>query len=153
MPAKKTSRNTKSTKVTPQTKAAKTAPVPKKKLSALDAAVVVLAEKGTSMTTQELIGAMAAKGLWTSPNGRTPAATLYAALLREITLKGKDSRFQKTAPGRFAATGNTVPTDEKSAKKGAKKKNTPKKARKKATAPATAEGPAVPETTEKIPAA
>ncbi len=150
MPAKKTQTNTKSTKATPQTRAAKTAPVPRKKLSALDAAAVVLAEKGTSMTTQELIGAMAAKGLWTSPNGKTPAATLYSALLRELNAKGRASRFQKTAPGRFAATGITEPAGEKLATKGAKKKNTPKEAVKKK---ATAEALAVPETTEKVPAA
>jgi hypothetical protein len=48
---------------------------------------------------------MAQKKLWESPNGKTPAATLYAAILRELTTKGKDSRFQKTEPGKFAATG------------------------------------------------
>jgi len=82
----------------------------KAKLSALDAAAQVLAAGG-SMSTAELIEAMAAKKLWQSPNGKTPAATLYAALLREITTKGVDSRFQKTEPGRFAAANKaTMPT-------------------------------------------
>ena len=40
------------------------------------------------MGCQELIGAMAAKGYWASPAGRTPAATLYAAITREIQVKG-----------------------------------------------------------------
>src|SRR5436190_563672 len=80
------------------------AEAPAKKLSALDAAATVLAETGGSMGTKELIETMAAKKLWESPNGKTPAATLYAAILREITTKGKDSRFKKTEPGQFAAT-------------------------------------------------
>ena len=75
-----------------------------KKLSALDAAARVLAETGTAMTTGELIEAMAEKKLWQSPNGKTPSATLYAAILRELNTKGKDSRFKKTEPGKFAAT-------------------------------------------------
>jgi hypothetical protein len=73
-----------------------------KKLSALDAAAKVLGETGTPMTCKELIGAMAAKGYWTSPGGRTPDATLAAAIIREIAVKGDKSRFIKAAPGRFA---------------------------------------------------
>ncbi len=44
---------------------------------------------------------MAAQGYWTSPAGKTPHATLYAAILREITTKGKASRFAKAERGRF----------------------------------------------------
>ena len=73
-----------------------------KKLSAIDAAAKVLAETGTPMSCKELIAAMAAKGYWTSPGGRTPDATLHAAILRQITVKGEQSRFVKAAPGRFA---------------------------------------------------
>jgi hypothetical protein len=73
-----------------------------KKLSAIDAAAKVLAEAGTPMSCKELIAAMAAKGYWTSPGGRTPDATLHAAILRETTVKGDKSRFLKAAPGRFA---------------------------------------------------
>jgi hypothetical protein len=47
-----------------------------------------------------------AKGYWTSPNGQTPAATLYSALLKEITKKAAASRFQKTDRGQFARTAN-----------------------------------------------
>jgi HB1, ASXL, restriction endonuclease HTH domain len=72
-----------------------------KKLSALDAAAKVLAETRTPMSCQELIGAMAAKGYWTSPGGKTPAATLYSALLREVTTKGDQARFTKTERGKF----------------------------------------------------
>jgi HB1, ASXL, restriction endonuclease HTH domain len=72
-----------------------------KKLSALDAAAKVLAEEAKPMTCQEMIDAMAAKGYWSSPGGKTPAATLYSAILRELS-KGADSRFVKTERGKFA---------------------------------------------------
>ncbi len=75
-----------------------------KKLSAIDDAAQVLAAKGEPMTAPELIEAMATQGLWSSPKGKTPAATLYAAMLREITTKGKESRFSRPERGKFAAT-------------------------------------------------
>lgn len=93
-------REAKKAEVTPQTKKPTAAPG---KLSALDAAAKVLGETGTPMTATEMIEAMAAKNYWTSPNGATPANTLYAAILREIKLKGEQSRFQKTERGKFAA--------------------------------------------------
>lgn len=75
----------------------------KAKLSAIDAAAKVLGEKGQPMNCKEMIEAMAAKKLWTSPGGKTPHATLYSAILREIATKGKDARFKKTERGKFAA--------------------------------------------------
>jgi HB1/ASXL restriction endonuclease-like protein with HTH domain len=75
-----------------------------KKLSALDAAAKVLAETGKPMSCNEMIEAMAAKGYWSSPSGKTPASTLYSAILKEVTTKGKESRFKKTERGRFAQT-------------------------------------------------
>ncbi|GIW89992.1 MAG: hypothetical protein KatS3mg109_0424 [Pirellulaceae bacterium] len=74
-----------------------------KKLSCLDAAARVLAEAGRAMNCKEMIDTMAAKGYWTSPGGKTPHATLYAAILREIRAKGNDARFTKTERGKFAA--------------------------------------------------
>ena len=71
------------------------------KLSCIDAAAKVLADKKEPMTTKDMIEAMAAKGLWSSPNGQTPAATLYSAILREIKVKGKEARFKKTDRGQF----------------------------------------------------
>jgi hypothetical protein len=47
---------------------------------------------------------MAAKAYWTSPGGKTPAATLYAAIIRHIAVKGDEARFRKTGKGTFAAT-------------------------------------------------
>jgi len=75
-----------------------------KKMSALDAAAKVLAETGQPMSCQELIEAMAQKGYWSSPGGKTPASTLYSGIQKEISTKGKESRFLKTDRGRFART-------------------------------------------------
>src|SRR5262249_39560259 len=73
-----------------------------KKLSALDAAAKVLGETGKAMNCKELIEAMAAAGYWSSPKGKTPHATLYAALAREIATKGTKARFRKAEHGKFA---------------------------------------------------
>ena len=84
-------------------KAGKSAgPARSQKLSALDAAAKVLGETGKAMNCKELIEAMAARGYWKSPAGKTPWATLYASLIKEIATKGKESRFQKTDRGTFA---------------------------------------------------
>jgi hypothetical protein len=103
--AKKTAKaQTVETTQTAPPKAAKAAAELKaKKLSVLDAAAKVLAETGQAMTCQALIAAMAEKGYWTSPAGRTPAATLYAAVLRELQAKGANARFVKVQRGKFAA--------------------------------------------------
>jgi hypothetical protein len=71
------------------------------KTSALDAAAKVLGEEMRPMSTKELIGLMAAKGYWTSPGGKTPAATLYSAILREMDTKGDRARFEKVGKGQF----------------------------------------------------
>ena len=93
-----------SAKKTPKTKTTKAKKEPKeKKLSAIDAAAQVLTSAKEPMNAKEMIEAMAAKALWTSPGGKTPHATLYSAIIREIALKGKESRFVKKERGKFAA--------------------------------------------------
>jgi hypothetical protein len=77
-------------------------PKGERKPSALDAAARVLGENGQPMASKEMIEAMAQKGYWKSPGGKTPHATLYAAILREIQQKGKDARFKKVERGKFA---------------------------------------------------
>ena len=94
---KSTKGQTKSKPPAPPKVAAKTTG----KLSALDAAARVLGEKKEPMNCPELIEAMAAKGYWKSPGGKTPSATLYSALKREITTKNDKSRFRQSGPGRF----------------------------------------------------
>jgi hypothetical protein len=87
----------------PKTRTKKAKPEPKpKKVSALDAAAKVLATTGEPMTTKAMIEAMTERSLWTSPGGKTPSATLYAAILREVATKGAKARFRKTSPGHFA---------------------------------------------------
>ena len=88
-------------------KAAKTPKAPKepkaKKTSGLDAAAQVLKDKGEPMTCKDIVETMLAKGLWTT-NGKTPAATIYSAMLREIDGRPGESRFVKTGRGLFGLT-------------------------------------------------
>jgi hypothetical protein len=100
----KASTNGKAPKAT-KAKAAKPAKAKREGMSALDAAAKVLSGRKTPMNAKELIDAMSEKGLWTSPGGATPHATLAAGLIKEIANKGKDSRFKKVAPGQYIATG------------------------------------------------
>ena len=74
-----------------------------RKASGLDAAVTVLREAGEPLATGEMVKRMLERGLW-STGGKTPAATIYSAILREITVKGEASRFRKTERGRFELT-------------------------------------------------
>jgi hypothetical protein len=73
------------------------------KMSAIDAAAKVLADTREPMNCKAMIEAMATSGLWTSPGGKTPHATLYSAIAREINEKGNDARFVKVERGQFAA--------------------------------------------------
>ena len=103
--AKKTTTNRKKTstkKTAAKNAPAKTKKKPKGKPSGLDAAAKVLAEAGEPLRCKQIVETMLAKGYWTT-NGKTPAATIYAAILREIQTKGKDARFKKTDRGLFAA--------------------------------------------------
>ena len=81
-------------------KAKKTDTAPTKKFSQFQAAIKVLAEAKEPMGCKQMVEAMQAKGYWSSPNGKTPSQTLYAAILRDIR-KGKDARFVKADRGMF----------------------------------------------------
>lgn len=67
-----------------QTGAKAEKPAKDKKLSAIDAAAKLLVETGEPMNCKAMIEQIAAKGYWTSPGGKTPHATLYSAIIREI---------------------------------------------------------------------
>ena len=71
-----------------------------RKPSGLDAAAQVLGEAGEPLNTKEMVERMLAQGLW-STGGKTPSATIYAAITREIAAKGADARFRKVARGKF----------------------------------------------------
>jgi hypothetical protein len=112
MSKKKTTQTASARRATKRKKAAPPAPAPEpkapaeepqasSKFSALDAAAQVLAETRRPMSCPELIAAMAAQNYWSSPKGRTPSSTLYAALTREINAKGAQVRFRKTGRGQF----------------------------------------------------
>ncbi|QDU44521.1 hypothetical protein Mal52_30040 [Symmachiella dynata] len=106
---KTTSRKSATAKKAPAKTTTKKKPAAKKKtansgdkrMSALDAAAKVLGESKESLNAKTMIERMAAKGYWTSPGGKTPHATLYAAIIREIQTKGKESRFVKADRGQF----------------------------------------------------
>ncbi len=74
------------------------------KLSGLDAAAQILAKAKEPMGCKDMVEQAIGKGLW-SPGGKTPHATLYAAIIREISKKGKDARFEKVDRGRFTLVG------------------------------------------------
>jgi hypothetical protein len=105
---KSTGRKTKADRVSDAAKAVATAVAKSKskpkaaKASALDSAAKVLGESKTPLTTKEMVDAMATKGYWKSKAGKTPDRTLYSAILREIVLKKKESRFVKTERGKFS---------------------------------------------------
>lgn len=91
--------------------AKKTGKVPKapktgkpKRMSALDAAAQIIAGASKPMRAKEIVEQMEAKGLWKSLGGKTPEATLYAAVIREIAAKGADARFKKHDRGLFVAS-------------------------------------------------
>jgi hypothetical protein len=66
----------------------------------LDAAAQILAKAKEPMGCKDIVEQAIAKKLW-STSGKTPSATLYAAIIREISKKGKDARFEKVDRGRF----------------------------------------------------
>jgi hypothetical protein len=70
--------------------------------SGLEAAAHLLREANEPLDAQTLVKRMLDRGLWTTA-GKTPAATIYAAMIREITTKGPNSRFRKVVRGRFTA--------------------------------------------------
>ena len=74
-----------------------------RKPSGLDAAVAVLAEASEPLNTKTMVERILAKGLWKT-GGKTPSATIYAAIIREISVKGDKSRFRKTDRGHFELT-------------------------------------------------
>ena len=88
----------------PPAKAAGEKPKPAGKLTCLDAAAQALQQAGEPLQCKTMVARMAEQGLWTT-TAPTPAATLYRAILREITVKGASSRFRKTDRGHFGLNG------------------------------------------------
>ncbi len=61
----------------------------------------MLQESGKEMNVKEILEAVISKGYWKLPEGKTPHATIYSSIIREIAAKGKDSRFRKSERGKF----------------------------------------------------
>ena len=102
--AKLAKKASKRAKVSPSRDTGKPAATSGKTMSLLDAAAQLLAgSKKEPMSCQTIVNIALAKGLWAPKReGKTPANTLYSAILREIKIKGDDSRFEKVARGKFA---------------------------------------------------
>jgi hypothetical protein len=94
-------KGTKGAAKTPKPAKAPKAPKVKKerKPSGLDLAAKALALAKEPKTAKEIAEGAIAAGWKTS--GKTPHATLYAAIIREIAAKGSESRFKKTDRGLF----------------------------------------------------
>ena len=77
-------------------------PAPKtgKRMSGLDAAAKVLGESKDPMGCKAIAERTLAKGYWKT-SGKTPWATLNAAMLREIKAKNSAARFRKAGRGKF----------------------------------------------------
>jgi hypothetical protein len=88
-----------------ESKPRKLAEAPAKKISQIEAAIIVLGKSKDTMNCKAMVETMQVEGLWSSPGGATPDATLYASILREIKVKGKDARFRKTERGHFTLAG------------------------------------------------
>ncbi|MBL8799273.1 MAG: hypothetical protein JNM56_35635 [Planctomycetia bacterium] len=78
------------------------------KLSALDAAAKALGEVRQALNCHQLVETMASQGYWTSPAGLTPAATLFAAISKEVATKGAAASFVNVASGQFVRDRRTV---------------------------------------------
>lgn len=68
--------------------------------SGLDAAARILAEAGKPLDCKTIVARAFERGYWKS-GGKTPHATVYSAILREIQHKGSEARFRKAARGKF----------------------------------------------------
>ena len=104
--ARKAEKSTKDATVAPGRDTGERDATGAKRASGLDAAAQVLDEGGEPMSCKAMVERMLAKGLWQT-NGKTPAATIYAAITREIATKGDAARFRKAARGKFELASKT----------------------------------------------
>lgn len=99
-----TKKTTKTSKATKQAKSAADKSAKTAKMSGLDAAAKLLADAKEPMNAKTMVETMLAKGMWKT-GGKTPQATIYAAIIREIAAKGAKARFKKTDRGLFTVNG------------------------------------------------
>ena len=82
-----------------------------RKPSGLDLAAKVLADAGEPLKAKQIAERAIAAG-WKT-NGKTPEATLYAAMTREIAKKGDAARFRKADRGLFVTGPSATPKTKK----------------------------------------
>ena len=75
-----------------------------KRLGLVDAAIQVMKAAGKPMNCKDIVKVILEKKLWET-TGKTPDATLYSSILREIVKKGAEARFKKVDRGQFALAG------------------------------------------------
>ncbi len=74
---------------------------PVKRLSLLNAAVIVLNDTKADMNTRELIEAIVERQLWTPTDCKTPEQTLYGSIFREIATKEHPRIVKSEIKGKF----------------------------------------------------
>ena len=76
---------------------------PVKRLSLLDAAVIVLKNAGPDhpMNTKEILEAIVERQLWSPTPGKTPEQTLYGSIFREINTKEHPRIVKSDVKGKF----------------------------------------------------
>ena len=72
-----------------------------KRLSLLNAAVIVLNDTKADMNTRELIEAIFERQLWTPTDCKTPEQTLYGSIFREIATKEHPRIVRSETKGKF----------------------------------------------------
>ena len=75
-----------------------------KRLGLVDAAIQVMKAAGKPMNCKDIVKVILEKKLWET-TGKTPDATLYSSILRDIQKKGAEARFKKVDRGQFALAG------------------------------------------------
>ena len=76
---------------------------PIKRLSLLNAAVIVLKDAGPErpMNCKEILEAILARQLWTPTDCKTPEQTLYGSIFREINTKEHPRIVKSNVKGKF----------------------------------------------------
>jgi len=104
-PSKKKTQSTRSRQSKRSAKARSTERADKH-VSGLDLVAEVLIKANEPMAAKAIAEQVIQAGWQTK--GKTPHATLYSAMIREIEKRGKDARFKKVGRGQFAANGKVI---------------------------------------------
>lgn len=73
---------------------------PRKKLTLVQAALLILKSEQRPMGTKEIVTLAAERNLWTVITGKTPERTLYTMILNDMKKHGNEN-FRKAAKGKF----------------------------------------------------